>query len=91
MEETKCNFWKCANRIGLFLVLLFALCFVWYWVRPAEQELHLKLLRMAFLGFNGMTWGSFFLGAIQTYVWAYIGLGIWQVVGCCLKAGSCKK
>lgn len=90
-EQKKCNYWRCANAIGLFLVVLFAVCFFWYFIRPVEQGLHLKLFQMAYLGFDGMNFLSFVLGAIQTYVWAYIGLGLWQLVGCCFKAGSCDK
>ncbi len=84
-EQKKCNYWKCANSIGLFLVILFAICFFWYFMRPIEQDLHLRLFKMAFLGFNNMNPLSFIFGAIQTYIWAYIGVGIWYLIGCCYK------
>ena len=91
MENNNCSYWKCANRIGLFLVILFVVCFLWYYIHPVEQTLHLKLFKMSFFVFSGMNFGSFILGAIQTYIWAYIGVGIWQLVGCCVKAGKCDK
>ena len=84
-EPKKCNYWKCANLIGLFLVILFTVCFFWYFIRPIEQDLHLRLFKMAYLGFSGMNPLSFIFGAIQTYIWAYIGVGIWYLVGCCYK------
>jgi len=87
-NKDKCSFLKCANSIGLFLVALFAICFLWYYIRPVEQVLHLKLFRMAYFGFRGMNVVSFVLGAVQTYIWAYVAIGIWQIVGCCFKAGK---
>lgn len=84
-DKNKCNYWKCANRAGLFLVILFTICFFWYYIRPVEQELHLKFLRLSYFGFNGMNISSFILGVIQTYIWAYIAVGIWWLVGCCKK------
>lgn len=86
-----CNFWKCANRIGLFLAALFVLCFLWYYIHPVEQEYHLRSLRLAFIGYSGMNGVSFVLGAVQAYIWAYIGLGLWHLFGCCMKSGQCEK
>lgn len=88
-SHKKCNYWKCANAVGIFLVALFVICFVWYYVRPVEQELHLRLFRMAFFGFDEMNVASFVLGAIQSYVWGYVGVGLWTLAGCCLKPGEC--
>lgn len=85
-----CNYWKCANRIGLFLVILYVICFAWYFINPAEQATHLQMFKFSYLGFNGMDFVSFLSGAVQTYIWAYIGLGVWQVVGCCHKSGTSK-
>ncbi|MBI4427278.1 MAG: hypothetical protein HY569_02250 [Candidatus Magasanikbacteria bacterium] len=87
MEGVKCNYWRCANRIGLFLALLFILCFTVHYFRPVDAELRVKLFQMAFFGFSGMNFVSFVLGLIQSYIYAYIGLGLWFLVGCCLKSG----
>lgn len=85
--KKECGFWKCANHLGLFLALLFVICFFWW--RPAEvADLHLKLLRMAFLGFDGLNAKSFVLGLVQSYIWAYVGLALWHLIGCCKV---CKK
>ncbi len=93
--ESKCSHLKCANHIGLFLVALYILCWVWYFVHPAEQELHLKLWQLSYWGFgNGMTVMSFILGAIQTYVCGYIVTGLWCLTGgcsCCKKGGEAAK
>lgn len=88
MAGIKCNYWRCANRIGLFLALLFIVCFVWHSFYPVDAELRVKLFQMAFLGFNGMNFSSFILGLIQSYIWGYIGLGLWFLVGCCFKSGA---
>ena len=82
------NYLRCANRVGLFLVALFVICFAWYYIRPVEQELHLSLFKMAYFGFNDMGFVSFVLGAIQTYIWGYIFAGIWCLFGCCKRGGN---
>ena len=84
-SKNNCSYLQCANRAGLLLVILFVLCFVWYYIRPVEQELHLKLLKLSFYGFTNMNVGSFILGVIQSYIWGYIAVGAWQLVGCCCK------
>jgi hypothetical protein len=89
MHGSHCNYWRCANRIGLFLAILFVICFSWFYIHPVEPDLHLRMLRLSFFGFTDMNVSSFVLGAIQSYIWAYIGVGVWQLVGCCFKAGQC--
>lgn len=91
MSHTKCNFWKCSNAIGLFLVALFAVCFAWYFIHPVEQEMHLAMFRMFYLGFEEMNFAGFVLGTIQTYFWGYLGVALWTLVGCCMKGGDCCK
>jgi len=79
------NFWRRANSIGLFLVILYIICFAWYFIHPVEQLTHVKMLKLAYFGFDGMNTTNFVLGAIQTYVWGYIFVGIFQLVNCCRK------
>lgn len=86
--ESNCGFWRCGHKIGLFLVVLFVLCFLWYFFRPVEQVLHLGLLKISFIGYTGMNFSSFLAGFVQSYIWGYIGVGIWMLVGCCMKRGS---
>ena len=81
--DNKNNFLQHANHLGLFLTLLFVVCFIWYYLRPAEQNLHLQLLKLSYFGFSGMNFGSFILGAVQSYLWGYIFFGLWQLSGCC--------
>lgn len=71
------------HRIGLFFVLLFALCFAWFYIHPTEQDLHMKLFQISFFEFDGMNLKSFLLGAIQTYVWGYIAIILWHLTGYC--------
>lgn len=80
------NYLKSANRIGLLLAGLFVICFIWYYIRPVEQGLHLQLLRLSFFGFSGMNLVGFILGLVQSYIWGYIILGVWRLVKiCCPK------
>ena len=90
MNKNNCSYLKCANRISLFLVVLFIVCFFWYYIRPIEQDLHLRLLRLSFFGFSGMNISSFIFGAIQSYIWGYIIVGLLRLVGCC-RNGDNKK
>lgn len=92
MEKKSCGYLRCANRVGLFLLILYAICFVWHYVSPGDSDLRVKLFQMAFFGFSGMNFLSFVLGAFQVYVWAYVGVGIWYLVGCCHARGDeCQK
>ena len=70
--------------MGIFFVILFALCFAWYYVGPADKVLHEQNLKSAFFGFSGMNAVSFILAAVQVYIWAYILSGLWALVhiGC---------
>lgn len=85
----KCNYLKCGNAVGLFLVVLFAVCFAWYFIHPVEQEMHLAMFKMSYLGFEEMNVVGFFLGAVQTYVWGYLVVGLWGVMGRMMKSDGC--
>ena len=74
----KNNFIQSSNRIGIFLAVLFAICFVWFYIRPIEQDLHLNMFRIAYFGFEEMNLVSFLAGAVQSYLWAYIGVAVWR-------------
>ncbi|MDP3882926.1 MAG: hypothetical protein Q8Q48_02635 [Candidatus Staskawiczbacteria bacterium] len=78
----KKNYFKLANTTGLAFLVFFAICFVWYYINPAEQSLHTSLLRLTFIGYSGMNFASFILGAVQSYVWGYIIIGVLKLVGC---------
>ena len=81
-------YWRQANQLGLFFIALFVICFLWFYARSVEKELHVQLFRLAFLGFSGMNFLGFILGAIQSYVWGYIFVGIWRTVS---KIGGFQK
>ncbi|PIZ94320.1 MAG: hypothetical protein COX81_03750 [Candidatus Magasanikbacteria bacterium CG_4_10_14_0_2_um_filter_37_12] len=85
MHKPECGFWRCGNSIGLFLSLLFIVCFVWYFVHPVEQTMHLQMFRLSYVGFSGMNIQSFISGLFQTYICGYVGVGLWILVGCCFK------
>lgn len=82
------SFFKVGHRMGLFFVILFAVCFVWFYIQPAERELHIQLLRLSFFYFSKMDLASMFSGIIQSYIWGYIGIGMW---GLASKLASFKK
>lgn len=73
------NFWQLANRLGIFFAIIFVICFFWHFINPVDAELRIKLFQMALVGFSGMNLVSFILGVIQSYLWAYIGLGLWRL------------
>lgn len=79
MEEK--NFWRYANRLGLFFIILYLICFVWHFFFPVDLELRIKLFQMGIIGFSGFNLFSLISGAVQVYFWAYIGLGLWRLVG----------
>ncbi len=87
-HKPKCGYWRCSNAVGLFLAILFIICFAWLYINPVEADLHLRLFKLSFLGFSGINFVSFIFGLIQSYIWAYIGVGIWMLVGCCFKSGK---
>ncbi len=72
-----------SNKLGIFLVILYTLCFFWYFVNPSGQELHLKLFRMMFLGFEEMNAYYYWFGAVQVFVWAWIVGYFWHWVMAC--------
>jgi len=72
------NFVKTANQLGIFFVILFIICFAWYYLK-GQTELHLQLLRLTFFGYSGMNVVSFVLAAIQAYVAGYVLVGLWQL------------
>ena len=79
---------RIGNKVGIFLALLFIVCFVWYWVHPVHQELHMQLLELSFFGYEGMNVSSFILGLVQSYIWGYIGVALWQsTYTCCWCCG----
>lgn len=89
MHGKKCNWWQCGNKLGLFLVLLYIICFAWYFIYPVEQEMHLAMFKMSYVGFDDMNVVSFILGAVQTYIWGYIFGALWMLVRC--GGLKCKK
>jgi len=46
--------------------------------------LHMQLLELSFYGYDGMNVKSFIFGLIQSYIWGYIGVGLW-----CLSSACC--
>lgn len=82
MGMHKRGYMKCATHLGVFLASIFVVCYIWYWVQPAQRELHQALLELTFLGWSGMNATSFISGIVQSFIWGYIFAGLWFVFGC---------
>lgn len=85
------SFGKLGARMGLFFAILFVVCFVWFYVRSGGSEikqLHDNLFALSFLGWSGMNIGSFILGLIQTFIWGYIAVALWNLSGIFFKSSS---
>jgi len=72
---------KMSHHVGIFIVMLWVLCFLWYYVQPAERAFHMQFFRVSFYGFTGMNPMSFISAAVQSYVWGYVFVGLW-VLSC---------
>lgn len=68
------NFAKMGLFFGVLLAILYVLCFFWYFAikAPVLQELHLNLLRLSFIWWNGMDFASFISGLVQAFIWGWI-------------------
>jgi len=76
------NFWRTGTKLGLFFVVIFTVCFIWYFLRGGSAELrqlHNDLLALAFFGWTGMNFFSFVLGLVQSFIWGYIAVALWKI------------
>ena len=60
---------KYSNHLGVFLALLFIICFIWIWIHPVQQDLHQRFLELWFYGYTGTNVVSVFLGIVQSFIW----------------------
>jgi len=67
------------HQVGIFLLLAYAICLIWYIIHPNMRELHIDSLKLMFFGFSGMNIVSMVFGAIQSYIWGYIGVFLWGI------------
>lgn len=78
------SFWKLGTKLGLFFAILFIVCFIWFFIRGGNEELrqlHDNLFALAFFGWGGMSFTSFILGLIQSFIWGYIVGVLWNIAG----------
>lgn len=78
------NSWKTGIRIGVFFSILFVICFAWFYIRGGSAEvkqLHDNLFALSFFGWSGMNAVSFILGLIQTFVWGFGSVILWNLSG----------
>lgn len=81
--NNKCSFWRKSHKIGLFLSILFSICYAWMFINPVETELHMQLFKMSYLWFDAANAQSFFAALLQTYIWGYIVVLAWKITGYC--------
>lgn len=72
---------KQSHKLGIFFGILFAVCFAWFYINPALNELHKELFQLTFLGLDDMNGVGFIIGLVQSYVWAYIAVALWKLAG----------
>ncbi|MFA4846433.1 MAG: hypothetical protein WC654_07835 [Patescibacteria group bacterium] len=77
-----------ALRVGGFFVLLYALCLVWPMIYPYGEDVlafHLLSLKLLFPGFQGYVVSSLLWGGVLSFVYGFIGSGIFHALhkGCC--------
>ena len=77
-----------SNRIGVFFVFLFIIDVLWHYLRPVQPELINQFYEISYLWFTGFNLQSLVLALVQTYVWAYVIVGIWYITEDLCK---CKK
>lgn len=78
------NFWQKGLRLGVFFAILFVICFIWYYLRGGSDEiktLHNSLFELSFFGWSGMNASSFIYGIIQSFIWGYIAVALWNLSG----------
>lgn len=100
----KTNFSKVGWTVSLFFVALYLICIAWGYLfisDPALVLLHGQLLSLTYPGFVWLSTGSFFLGLVLTFVYGWVGAGLYVLVhnmtcgSCCGgdshgKGGCCK-
>ena len=84
----KTSFVPHASRVGLFIIILYALCLIWPAVFPYEADVlaqHLLSLKLVFPGFQGFGIGSIIWGGILSFVYGFAGAWICHALhhDCC--------
>lgn len=91
----KSHFSQLGWTVSLFFVVLYLICLGWGYLLtdPALKTLHEQLLALTFPGFIWLSWGSFFWGLVLSFVYGWIGVGIfvWLQKLCCGDKDTCCK
>lgn len=91
-NDKKCFCWSKVWRFGVFIAVIYALCFLWLWFGP-DKGLHLQLFQNSFLWFSGVNFWSFVAGLVQSFIWGIVVFVLFKlIVGCCYcKDEKCDK
>ena len=77
-----------SNRIGIFFVFIFIVDVLWHYLRPVQPELINQVYEISYLWFTGFNLQSLILALVQTYVWAYVIVGVWYLTEDLCKCGK---
>ena len=72
---TSLRFTPVALSLGLFMAITFAVCVIWGLIFP-HTALQQRLLEAAFPWFTWLTWGSFFLGLVESFFYGVYAAAI---------------
>lgn len=81
------SLYKHAAGIGIFVVVLYALCLLWRMTmsEPEVIRFHLLALKTAFPGFSGLEVASVLWGAVLSFIYGFLGSVIFHSLhkNCC--------
>lgn len=91
----KSHFSQLGWMVSLFFIVLYLICLGWgYLLADAElMTLHQQLVALTFPGFVWFSWGSFIWGLVLSFVYGWVGAGIFvglEKICCGEKGGCCK-
>lgn len=66
------------NKFAFFLLVMYTISFMWWVINPAQPELHMMLMDLMFVGFNGFDPMSYWAGFVQVYFWALVLVYVWD-------------
>lgn len=81
MKTSSCDYKHLAIPLAMVFSAMFVVAYFWGYTTddPAVRQLHLNLLKLVFLGFNGINGLSFFLGLVQSFIWGLVAAAIFYL------------
>ena len=81
MKTSACDYKHLAIPVAMVFSAIYIVAYFWGYTTddPAVRQLHLDLLKLFILGFNGLNGLSFFLGLVQSFIWGLVAAGIFHL------------